>query len=102
MENNTPKPTDRLSGGETEDRAEFLRMRALILAEPDVFACHALSWNRQEQRWLYLIQTPFATFPKFVVGWTDSENESPEILLCCTLKQNAVEFWTDLNDGEHQ
>ena len=34
-------------------------------------------------RWLYLIETPFMTFPKFAVGTTDADNVDVRILTAC-------------------
>ena len=66
-----------MSGGETEDAEAYRLMRQCIGAEADGYAVLALSWVASEQRWLYLIRTPFATWPKFAVGYTDRENAAP-------------------------
>jgi len=91
----------RMSDGETEDRAEFAKLRALIMQEPDVYEVLALSWVSTEARWLYCIKTPFATWPKFVVGWTDGENEAPKIIFCCGREENALREFDEINQGEH-
>ncbi len=101
MNENTENQT-RLSGGETEDRADYLKLRGLILQEADVYACLALSWVPRESRWLYLIQTPFATWPKYVVGLTDQDNKTPEILMSCGMRENALAFFNEQNEGDHQ
>ena len=101
METNTT-PTDRLSGGETEDRAAYLKLRALLQQETDVHAVLALSWVPQEGRWLYLIKTPFATWPKFVVGYTDQENNDPEIIFRCGAEVPARGCFDEQNMGDHQ
>lgn len=100
MEPTTPN-TARLSGGETEDRPEFLKLRALIQQEEDVLEVLALSWVPMEQRWLYLIKTPFATWPKYVVGFTDAANADPEILLRCGHESSARDCFNEQNQGDH-
>lgn len=95
------RPADCISGGETEDRTEYLRLRALIQKEEDVYEVLALSWVPQEQRWLYLIKTPFATWPKFVVGYTDADNADPEILFRCGHEDNARACYDEQNMGDH-
>lgn len=102
MSTKTTPTTDRLSGGETEDREAFLKLRALIQRETDVHEVIALSWVPQENRWLYLIKTPFATWPKFVVGWTDSDNSETEILFRCGTESFARENFNEMNYGSHQ
>lgn len=92
----------RLSGGETEDRPEFLKLRALIQQESDVLEVLALSWVPEKSRWLYLIKTPFATWPKYVVGLTDGDNRSPEILFRCGWESSARGAFEAENYGDHQ
>lgn len=96
-----PEPTYKMTEGETEDAEEYRRIRALIAKEPDVFEVLALSWIPTEQRWLYMIKTPFATWPKFVVGYTDSDNETPEIVLQCGAEWTALKEFDELNLGDH-
>jgi hypothetical protein len=61
------------------------RVRGLIEDQDDVRRVVAL--ERVESpggwRWLYLIETPFMTFPKFAVGTTDADNEDVQILTTC-------------------
>jgi len=75
---NTPTS---MTGGELplHLREEFYTLRALIQKEPDVGQLIALS-PLKGGRWAYLIQTTFATFPKFVMGTTDGENKAVIIL----------------------
>lgn len=61
-----------------------------------------LSWVAAESRWLYWIKTPFATWPKHVVGWTDDANVETEILFRCGNESVAREQFNELNLGEHQ
>jgi hypothetical protein len=102
MEPNTQNEKGRrMTGGETEDRADFLAMRALLAKEPDVYAVTALSWVPSEGRWLYLLKTPFATWPKYVVGFTDRENKEPEVIFRCTLEAAGRECFNEQNFGDH-
>jgi hypothetical protein len=93
--------TSRFSGGESEDREEFLKLRALIEREPDVFEVLGLSWVGAEGRWLYWIKTPFASWPKHVVGWTNAENTETEILFRCGHEVFAREAYNESNFGDH-
>ncbi len=95
---------NRMSEGELRigERNAYLRLRGLILRELDVLAVLGLSWVPEEGRWLYLIQTPFATWPKFVVGWTDGENVAPTVVFRCGLQGAAVECFNEANFGDHQ
>ena len=88
------KPT--LSGGEIAEplRSKYLLVRHRIAAQDDVHEVVALVKLKDEDRWLYLIKTPFASFPKFVIGSTDSENTSPELLFRCGSRWAAEDEWT--------
>jgi hypothetical protein len=46
-------------------------------------------------RFRYLIETPFATFPRFVIGTTDAENEDVRIELKCGAEWNARQQWAE-------
>lgn len=105
MENNNTTLPDRTSGGESADRPAFLKLRALIQQETDVLQVLGLSYVPQEGetgRWLYLIKTPFASWPKYVVGFTDAENANPEIIFRCGWEQTARECFNEQNFGDHQ
>ena len=93
---------EKMSGGEACGRLEYLKLRALIQQETDVHEVLALSWVPQHERWLYLIKTPFATWPKYVVGLTDEENKEPQILFRCGHESNARECFNEQNFGDHQ
>ena len=101
MESTTQQTTDRLSGGETDDRAAYLTLRAVIQRETDVHEVLGLSYLPTEGRWLYLIKTPFASWPKYVVGWTDDENANPEIIFRCGWESIARECFNEQNFGDH-
>lgn len=87
-----------LTGGELAEplRSEFLAIRHLIASEEDVHQVLSLAKIADESRWLYFIQTPFATWPKFVIGTTDPENQSPEILFRSGSEWSAREAWTEI------
>ena len=44
-------------------------------------------------KYRYLIETPFRTFPKFVIGQTNSDLTDVRIRLSCGAEWNAVEQW---------
>jgi hypothetical protein len=88
----------RMSGGELESpqRDTFLALRRLIEQEPDVFrvlALESFDATDPDSRWLYLIETPFASFPRYVIGTTDAGNEDPEILFQSGSEWAAREQW---------
>ena len=94
MQDTIEKP-HRLSGGETPLTPEMQRVRELIEAEPDVHRLLALT-ELPNGRFAYLIQTPFATFPKFAVGITDTENADPDVLLQCGAQWSGENFFDNL------
>lgn len=58
------------------------KLRQLIMQEPDVNAVHRL-YRLGEHSALYLIETPFETFPRFVVGCASLDNELVDVLCRC-------------------
>jgi hypothetical protein len=44
-------------------------------------------------KYRYLIETPFKTFPRFVIGQTNSDLSDVRIRLKCGAEWNAVEQW---------
>ena len=100
METNTPTEVARYSGGESPAREAIIRLRSMILQESDVLAVLGLC-EQADGRWLYLIKTPFATWPKFVVGYTDDQNLNPSIIFRCGLEDNGVAKFQELNTGAH-
>lgn len=52
------------------------------MRETDVEAIHALQ-PLPNGRALYVIETPFMTFPKFAVGSTNAANDDVRILATC-------------------
>lgn len=88
------------SGGEMDEtyRRQYVALRNFIQREADVHAVLELA-RMPAGKWMYLIQTPFVTFPKFVIGVTDVENESAEILLRCGSEWSARAEWDRLECG---
>ena len=93
---------DRTSGGEACGAEAYRKLRGLLMHEEDVHAVHGLSWIPQESRWIYLRQTPFATWPRYVVGYTDATNEHPTILFRCQHYETALSTFDEHNYGDHQ
>lgn len=83
-----------LTGGESPKTESFLRLETLIKAEPDVFALIDL-YERADGTFLYFIETPFASFPKFVIGRTDAENLAPQIIHKTATKWGAEIIWDE-------
>lgn len=86
--------TNRLSGGELPEpkRGRFRKLHTLILRESDVLSIHNLE-EQPDGSFLYLIETPFATFPRFVIGRTDAENENPVPMHFFGSEWSANEAW---------
>jgi hypothetical protein len=101
MDNNKTK--HRLSGGELTgpEREAFLAMRKKILLEDDVHDVLGLSFLEEEGRWLYLIKTPFASGPKYVIGNTDPENTDPQLICRCGTEWSAMIEWEKITWGGH-
>lgn len=90
-----------LTGGEipAEQRRQYVELRNRIQKESDVLQVLELACQC-DGRWLYLIQTPFVTFPKFVIGRTDLSNEWTEILFRCGAEWSARTEWDRLRHGK--
>lgn len=58
-------------------------LRGVLESEADVKKVWALEALPEPGRWLYLIETPFMTFPKFAVGTTNQANSAVQILMTC-------------------
>ena len=93
--------TDCLTGPETEVREQYLSMRAKIAGSPNVHEVVALSILPTEGKWLYLVKTCFATWPKYVVGLVNEDNTAAEILLKCQLREQALSEFNEQNFGDH-
>jgi hypothetical protein len=85
MQATTPTKTDRPAADPLE------QLRGLIEREPDVKKLHRL--EQCGDRFRYLIETPFETFPKFVIGTTDATNNDVRIEHSCGLQSTAEEAW---------
>jgi|688.fasta_scaffold2742307_1 hypothetical protein len=47
------------------------------------------------QRWLYLIETPFMTFPKYALGTTNAGNNDVRILMTCSAEWRVIEAFDE-------
>lgn len=97
MSESTTIPS-RMSGGELTGPARdiLIDLRHRIEAEPDVHRVidlTPLDPAEPEGLWHYLIETPFATFPRFVIGQTDIRNESPSIVFQSGTEWAAMNEW---------
>ena len=90
-----------MSHGETDDAATYVRLRRLITSEPDVAEVLGLSYLEEESRWIYLIRTVFASWPRYAIGTTDAENLAPEVCFECGTEWAAMDEWQSLNLGNH-
>jgi len=52
--------------------------------------------DEKGERWAYLIETPFMTFPKFAWGTTNALNNDVRILGTCGAEWSAIEQFTAL------
>lgn len=71
---------------ETGHARETAMLRGFLEDQEDVrrvMALEVLPSSGPLLRWLYLIETPYMTFPKYVVGTTNANNTEVEILLAC-------------------
>lgn len=69
-------------------------LRSLITQEEDVKTLHRLV-RVNDERALYLIETPFESFPRFVVGLTSMDNDVPLILVRCNKLVSAELMFDD-------
>jgi len=67
------------------------RVARLIEAEQDVR--RVLKVAAQGQRYRYLIETPFQTWPRFVIGTTDADLADVRIEYRCGAEWSALEEW---------
>ncbi|HSI08799.1 MAG TPA: hypothetical protein VK985_09410 [Rariglobus sp.] len=49
-------------------------------------------------RFRYLIETPFKTFPRFVIGTTDAAFDDVRLELRCGLLTTAERYWNNPSD----
>lgn len=85
----------RTSGGEItgEEKSAWLRMRNILEGQEDVHRLIALDYDADAMRWWYLIETPFATFPRFVIGHADPENLEPIVEFQSAAEWSAQHAW---------
>ncbi len=83
---------------ETEDPA-IKALREKMEREDDIKRVVRLI-PHTEGRYLYLIETPFATFPKFVIGSTDATFDDVRLLSRCGLLQTAETKWLEIIDPD--
>lgn len=74
---------------------EFARLIRLIRSQPDVERLHRLH-RLPSGRYRYLIETPFQTFPRYVVGTTDRDNNTIHIEAKCGQPANAQRLFDTL------
>jgi hypothetical protein len=70
------------------------KLRALIEAEPDVKRVLELQ-PLADGRYRYLIETPFETFPRFVIGDCDASGNAVHHRVKCGREQSARDLWND-------
>jgi hypothetical protein len=91
----------RMSGGEVEGplKEAYDRLAKLITAEPDVHRLVALMPLHDSlpgEQWIYLIETPFPSYPRFVIGETDGANTAPSLLFQSGTEWSAQDHWDNL------
>jgi hypothetical protein len=74
-------------------------LRDLIAAEPDVRAVLELEPIAGTDDWRYLIETPFATFPRYAIGRTDATLSRVRITHRCGHIDTAREAWTEASQS---
>lgn len=86
-------PAARMSGGEVESPLKEIhaRLRRLITDEADVHRLICL--EPLDSVWIYLIETPFADFPRYVIGFTDDNNTEPTVVFQCGAEWSAQDEW---------
>lgn len=79
--------------------ADLAVLEARLLQEADVRSVIALQ-PLLDGRALYLIETPFTTFPKFAIGSTNAAHDDIHILSTCSARWAAEErFLETLQPG---
>ena len=73
----------------TDEMPELVRLKGLMEAEEDVRRVVRLA-RVSEHSALYCIETPYESFPRYVVGLASLDNEVVEILLKCGLESSAL------------
>jgi hypothetical protein len=94
METPETRQTATYSGGPISEahQRQYVALRNLVQKEPDVVQVLELS-RLPDGQWMYLIQTPFVTFPKFVIGRTNVENQHVVVVFRCGSEWAARAEW---------
>ena len=74
------------------------KVRRLIKEMDDVKSVLELK-RGADGRIFYMIETPFTTYPKFVIGWTDDAVNEARPFFKCGVRQSAVREWEKLKEG---
>jgi hypothetical protein len=88
-------PTNRNSGGEFRESAAAQSLRKLIQGEFDVRRIVHLA-ERANGKFLYMIETPFQTFPRFVIGTTNADNSEVHHIFKSGSEWSAQKTWEEL------
>lgn len=75
--------------------SDLLDLRDLLLREQDVKAVRALQ-PLADGRALYLIETPFMTFPKFAIGSTNEAIDDVRLISTCSAIWAAEERFAEI------
>ena len=73
------------------ERLEVLHLEDRLLSESDVRKVVKL--RKVGERFQYLIETPFETFPRYVVGTTDCAFDDVRIQMRCSALWSAEDWW---------
>lgn len=76
------------------DAEQLEALRLLIVQQPDVKKL--LRLEKFGAGFRYQIETPFATFPKFVIGVTDIEFEMVRLAHRCGLIESSDRAWAEM------
>lgn len=71
-----------------------ITVKAMLESHADVK--RVLKLEPRFSRWLYLIETPFVTFPRFVIGMCDEQGMQASVKLSCGTERIALERWSDI------
>jgi hypothetical protein len=83
------KATEEMIADKTETQvAEMIAREGDVLR---VVECEEI----RPGRYRYLIETPFLTFPRFVIGQTNSDLSDVRVRLKCGAEWNAVQRWQE-------
>ena len=75
------------------DAEQIVWVSRLIEGQPDVK--RVVKLEPAGERYRYLIETPFATFPRFVIGTTDADLADVRIEGKCGTDWGAEQMWDE-------